>query len=121
MRPCYYCASIDRADSCSAASSDRTVERPLPFSITAIEFRMDSPWPNTVVKYQWSSQTIRSFWSMGYRLSSLANLFDAIPPHLASALENMFSVLERIGRERSKAPMPLPGYFLYLMFICIDS
>ena len=108
-RPCAYCLSISRADSCTTDSSDRSVERPLPYSITTMEIRMDSPWPNANIRYQWSSQTIRGLWSMGYRLSSLANLFDAIPPHLASALECMFSVLERIGRERSKTPPPLHG------------
>jgi hypothetical protein len=74
---------------------DLEIERPLPFGVSLIQFTGDSPWPEFRLKHQWSSITVRGFWATGFKLSSLHDLFGAIPPPLSAAMENMFLAFER--------------------------
>jgi hypothetical protein len=78
------------------AEPDFEIERPIPFGVNFMQFNGDSPWPKFQLKHQWSSHTVRGFWATGYKLSSLQDLFEAIPPPLSAAMENMFLAFERL-------------------------
>ena len=107
LRPCERCVATGKSAECSAEPSTQ-IERPITFGVAAVDFNFDHPWPGSVqLKHQWSSQTIRAFWSMGYSLSSLRKLFDAIPPPMAAAMENMFATLHSLMTLKASS---LAGY-----------
>jgi hypothetical protein len=80
FRPCSNCVTTGQIDLCFPNRADQNVERPISFMVTTLDFGLDTPWLNAQIRYKWCSQTIRSFWSSGYKLSSLIGLFDSIPP-----------------------------------------
>jgi hypothetical protein len=97
LRPCDRCVATGKSADCAQNESSAQIERPISFGVAAVNFTFDHPWPGSVqLRHQWSSQTIRAFWSMGYSLSSLRKLFDAIPPPMAASMEKMFATLHSL-------------------------
>ncbi len=108
LRPCDRCVANGKSVECTQNESSAQIERPISFGMAAVNFNFDHPWPGSVqLRHQWSSQSIRAFWSMGYSLSSLRKLFDAIPPPMAASMEKLFAALHSLMA--LKAP-PLVGY-----------
>lgn len=72
------------------------IERPIHFGVSSLQILSPSPWPEMHSRHEWSSHTIRGFWSSGYKISSLQHLFSSIPPPMSAAMEAMFLSLERL-------------------------
>ena len=81
------------------------VQRPISFAVTLLAFEKDLPFPDVRLSHQWSSQSVRSFWSMGYKLSDFVRLFDAIPQSMSHAMAKMLVALDGLNaRNRSEHP-----------------
>jgi hypothetical protein len=95
LRPCERCIALGREKRCYSPENvpSLAVERPIVYSISLLDFRSDSPFPDGHLRHKWSSSIIRSFWSIGYKYSSFVDIFNNVPPAMSSSIANMLSTV----------------------------
>ena len=93
FRPCERCIAMGREKTCYSPENIPAfdVERPIVYSVSLLDFRSDSPFPDGHLRHKWSSSIIRSFWSIGYKYSSFVDIFNSVPPAMSSSFANMLS------------------------------
>lgn len=98
-RPCPRCSSAGLSESCTK-DLDGSVEKPFPFSVPPYDIRRQGCSVDVQLEYQWSFQTVRNVWTMGYKFSTFVGIFNAIPPSMSSALARLMVSVEHILHSR---------------------
>ena len=99
-RPCPRCSAKGLSAECADEGKKEqclVVERPLKFSITSQTFEGSNLFPSEQLNGRWSVETARSYWSIGFKLTDIVRLFNAVPQRISSAIETL---LIAVGNRR---------------------
>ena len=102
FRPCPRCSAAGLGESCTT-DSEMKIEKPFSFAVPPYDIRRQGFSVDVQLEYQWSFQTVRNVWTMGYSFSTFMKIFNAIPPSMSSALARLMVNLEHILNSRQSS------------------
>jgi hypothetical protein len=77
-----------------------SVHRPLPFHAPDLRFDSAPTRMDFVLLHRWAYAPAKRFWTFGYSSTSLARIFDAVPPRLSRAIDRLMAAL--LAREPAR-------------------
>ena len=102
-RPCERCIALGQSSLCvSTIENVGRIERPIDVSVPFLKIQPSLSFPPTHVNHQWAAQTVRAFWSTGYRDTSYLSVFNSLPHSMSIAMDNLLACLERYKRLADK-------------------